>query len=54
LFPYLVGWHASAVSLPPSDVISAQLACPLGDVMFRLHSGIANPSLYKHLQKFSF
>jgi hypothetical protein len=26
----------------------AQLACPLSDVMFCLHSGIANLSLYKH------
>jgi hypothetical protein len=34
LFTYLVGWNAGAVSLPPSDVILAQLACPLSDVMF--------------------
>jgi hypothetical protein len=31
LFTNLVGGHASAVSVPPSDVISAQLAY---DVMF--------------------
>ncbi len=29
LFTYLVKWHASDVSLPPSDVILAQLACPM-------------------------
>ncbi len=39
LLTYLVGWQTSDVSLPPSDVILAQLACPLSDVMFRLHSG---------------
>jgi hypothetical protein len=45
LFTFLVGWHASAVSLPPSDVILAQLAYPLSDVMLCLHSGITNLSL---------
>ncbi len=39
-------WHARAVSFPLSDVILAQLACPLSD-MFCLHSGITNLSLYK-------
>jgi hypothetical protein len=34
LFTNLVGWHASAVSFPLIDVILAQLAWPLGDVMF--------------------
>jgi hypothetical protein len=48
LFTNLVGWHASAVSFPLSDVILAQLACPLSDVMFCLHSGRTNLSLYKH------
>ncbi len=48
LFTNLVGWHAGAVSFPLSDVILAQLACPLSDVMFCLHSGISNLSLYKH------
>jgi len=48
LFTNLVGWHASAVSFPLSDVILAQLACPLSDVMFGLHSGRTNLSLYKH------
>jgi hypothetical protein len=48
LFTNLVEWHASAVSFLPSDVILAQLACPLSDVMFYLHSGITNLSLYKH------
>jgi hypothetical protein len=44
----LVGWHASAISFPLSDIILAQLACLLNDVMFCLHSGITNLSLYKH------
>jgi len=44
----LVRWHASAVSFPLSDVILAQLACPLYDVMFCLHSGITNLSLNEH------
>ena len=48
LFTNLVGWHAGAVSFPPRDIILAQLACPLGDVMFCLHSGRTNLSLYKH------
>jgi hypothetical protein len=34
MFTYLVSWHASAVSFPPIDVILAQLACPLSDIMF--------------------
>ncbi len=48
LFTNLVGWHAGAVSFPPSDVILAQLACPLSDAISCLHSGITNLSLYKH------
>ena len=48
LFTNLVRWHAGAVSFPPSDVILAQLACPLSDIMLCLHSGIANLSIYKH------
>jgi hypothetical protein len=48
LFTILVGWHAGAVSFTLSDVILAQLACPLSDIMFCLHSGITNLSLYKH------
>ncbi len=48
LFTNLVRWHTGAVSFPLSDVILAQLACPLSDIMFCLHSGITNPSLYKH------
>jgi hypothetical protein len=47
LFSNLVGWHADAVSFPLSDVILAQLASPLSDIMFCLHSGITNLSLYK-------
>ncbi len=34
---FLVGWHPSAVSLPPGDIILAQLACPLNDIIFCLH-----------------
>jgi hypothetical protein len=48
LFTNLVVWHAGAVSFPPSGVILAQLACPLSDTMFYLHSVITNLSLYKH------
>jgi hypothetical protein len=48
LFTYLVMWHAGAVSFPPTDAILAQLVWPLSDVMFYLHSGITNLSLYKH------
>jgi hypothetical protein len=48
LFTNLVRWHASAVSFPLSDVILAQLVCPLSDIMFWLHTGITNLSLYKH------
>jgi hypothetical protein len=33
----LVGWHVSAVSLPPGDVTFAELACPLNDIIFCLH-----------------
>ncbi len=48
LFTNLVGWHAGAVRFPPSDVVLAQLACPLSDIMFCLHSERTNLSLYKH------
>ncbi len=40
LFTKLVVWNAGVVSFPPpplSDVILAQLACPLSDIMFCLH-----------------
>ncbi len=50
LFTYLVGWHASAVSLPPSDDILVQLAFPLSDIIFCLYSGLTDPSVYKHCQ----
>jgi hypothetical protein len=43
LFTNLVEWHAGAVSFPVRDVILAQLACPLSDVMFCLHMGIDKP-----------
>ncbi len=29
--------HTGAISLPPSDIILAELACPLSDIMFCLH-----------------
>ncbi len=48
LFTNLVGWHAGADSFPLSDIILAQLACPLRGLMFWLHSGITSLSLYKH------
>ncbi len=48
LLTYLVGWDTGALSFPPSDVILAQLACPLSDIMFCLHSGITNLSFYKY------
>jgi hypothetical protein len=38
LFTNLVGWHADALSFPLSDVILAQLACLLSDIMLCLHS----------------
>jgi hypothetical protein len=48
LFTFLVGWHASAVTLPQGDIILAQLACPLNNVIFLFTSGIAKLSLYKY------
>jgi len=51
LFTYLVGWHTGAASFPLSDVILAQLACPLSDIMLCSHSGITNLSLYEHWVK---
>jgi hypothetical protein len=54
LFTNLVGWHASAVSFPLSDIILAQLACPLSDITFCLHSGITNLTLYKHCYKLNY
>ncbi len=48
LFTNLVWWHTGAVSFPLSDIILAQFAYPLSDIMFCLHSGITNLLLYKH------
>jgi hypothetical protein len=48
MLTYLIEWHAGAVSLPQSDVIWLHLACPLSDIMFCLHLGVTNLSLYKH------
>ncbi len=53
LFTYWVRWHTSAVSFPPSVVILTQLACPLSDIMFCLHSGRTNLSLFKHWGRLS-
>ncbi len=48
LFTNLVVWHTGTVSFPLSDIILAQIVCPLSDIMFCLHSGITNLSLYKY------
>ncbi len=37
LFTFLVEQHTGAVSLPPGDVILAQLACPPNNIIFCLH-----------------
>ncbi len=37
LFTFIFGWHVSAVSLPSGDIILAQLAYPMNDVIFCLH-----------------
>jgi hypothetical protein len=44
LFTNLVRWHAGAINFPPSDIILAQLACPLSDIMFCLHSEFSSVS----------
>jgi hypothetical protein len=44
LFTNLVEWHAGTVSFPLSDVILAQVACPMSDVVICLHSGITSYS----------
>ncbi len=46
LFTNLFGWYAGDVSFPPSDVILAQPALPLSDIMFCLSSGNTNLFLY--------
>ncbi len=53
LFTNFVRWHASAASFPLRDIILAQLAYPLSDIMFCLHSGITKLSLYKRWLKLS-
>jgi hypothetical protein len=45
---FFVEWYAGAVSLPPADVIFAQLAYPLNVIITLFTSGIANLSLDKH------
>jgi hypothetical protein len=54
LFTNFVGWHAGTDSFPLSDIILAQLACPLSDITFYLHLGITNLSLYKHCPAINF
>jgi hypothetical protein len=54
LFTNLVGCHPGAISFLLSDIILAQLACPLSDDMFWLHSGRTNLSLYKHWSECGF
>jgi len=34
LFTFLVGWHTSAVSLPPVDIIIAKQTCSLNAVNY--------------------
>jgi hypothetical protein len=48
LLTNLVRCHVGTVSFPLSDIILAQIACPLSDVMFCLDLGITNLSFYKH------
>ncbi len=48
LLTNMVRWHAGAVSFLLSDIILAQLACPLSDIMLCLHSGITDLSHYKY------
>jgi hypothetical protein len=38
LFTNLVGWHTGIITFPLSYIILAQLASPLSDVVFCLHS----------------
>ncbi len=48
LFTNFIGCYAGAVGFPLSDIILAQLACPMSNVKFCLHLEITNLSLYKH------
>ncbi len=34
---FSVEWHCSAASFPFGDIILAQLACPISDILFCLH-----------------
>jgi hypothetical protein len=45
---FWLGGMTALFACPPVDVILAQLACPLNDVIFMFTSGITNLSLYKH------
>jgi hypothetical protein len=48
LFTNFVGWHPGAVNCGLRNVILAQQACPLSDIMFWLHSRITYLYLYNH------
>jgi hypothetical protein len=52
---YIIGQVVCRCCSPPlSDTTLAELACPLSDVMFCLHSGILNLSLSKHCNLHTF
>jgi hypothetical protein len=41
-----IGWHARAVSLPPGDILLAQLACLLNGVTFCLNWDVSTNNSY--------
>ncbi len=51
MFTLLVGWHASAVSLPSGDVILALLACHLNGIIF-VYIGNNKPIALQTLQTY--
>ncbi len=52
LFTLLAGWYNSAVSLPPSDIILAELASPLnGTPRFKNVNNCLNTKIYSYLEK---
>jgi len=50
-FTFLVGWHTSALSFPPGDIIFAQQECPLNNATSCFLSRITNLSPYEHCLK---
>jgi hypothetical protein len=44
---YWVEWNAGVLAHPTADVILAQLAYPVNDIIICLQLGTANLSLYK-------